>query len=125
MPRRITKEDSADIKMRFGIWLGLPPTSREPRTQEAFASSLGVHPETLTKWRKDPEVQRAKANALKLFWSKDISDVMQAIVKDAKDGKPASQRLFAEMMGLLEPAQKKGQSGPIDVIVKYKVDGEG
>jgi hypothetical protein len=44
-------------KKRFAEWLALPKKMRQPSTQKELADLLDVCPDTLTRWKADPEVR--------------------------------------------------------------------
>lgn len=116
---RGTKEEIADKKQQFGMWLGLPKEAREPKTQEALAKQLGTFTETLTKWKRDDIVKKAKDSALKLFYGsgEKMAIFMTSIEDGLKKNAPATQRLYAEMIGLVG-SQEKGKQEPVEIIIK-------
>ena len=116
---RGTKEEIEDKKQQFGMWLGLPKEAREPKTQEAMAEQLGTFTETLTKWKRDEIVKKAKNNALKLFYGggAKMAIFMKSIEDGLVKGAPATQRLYAEMIGLVG-SQEKGKQEPVEIIIK-------
>ena len=121
MPReRGTKEEVENKKQQFGMWLGLPKETREPQTQEVLAKQLGTFTEVLTKWKRDPIVKKAKDNALKLFYGsgEKMALFMKSIEEGLTENKPATQRLYAEMVGLVG-AQDKGKPEPVEIIIKH------
>ena len=116
---RGTKEEIEDKKQQFGMWLGLPKETREPKTQEAMAKQLGTFTETLTKWKRDEIVKKAKNNALKLFFGSggEMALFMKSMKDGLKEGKPATQRLYAELIGAVG-SQSDGKQEPVEIIVK-------
>jgi hypothetical protein len=58
-------EDARHLKLVN--WLTTPPNQREPRTQKAFAESLGVSERTIRDWKERPEVRAA--------WEKQAKEV--------------------------------------------------
>jgi len=120
---RGTKEEIISKKSQYGMWLGLPEEAREPSEQRELAKQLGVDITTLPKWKNDPLVIQAKENALKLFYKSGtkVALFLKSVEDGLRDGRPQTQRLYAEMAGLLEGREKK-TAGPLDIKVTYKTE---
>jgi len=116
---RLTREEVKVVKQQYGMWLGLPDAIREQKSQAEFAKDKGVSPSVLSRWNKDPIVLQAKEGALRMFYSSGdkIKLFMDSIETGLKKGSPATQRLFAEMAGLLDTKKQGVQS--IDFNVSY------
>lgn len=115
---RGTVEETKSRKQQFGMWLGLPPEARVPPTQEELAAQLEVNTTTLAKWKKDIIVIEAKENAVKLFFTSGpkMAEFMDSIDKGLKKGTAATQRLFAEMAGLV--GKGEGKMEPVEITIK-------
>jgi len=106
---RRTEAEVTDAKFQYGMWLGLSADAKKeaemPESQAAFARQVGVTEETICRWRSDPIVLKAKANAAKLYFGGDatVFAFMKALKEEAcsRAGKPADKRLFAEIAGLV------------------------
>lgn len=113
---RGTKEEVSEKKRQFGIWLGIPNIENE--TLQDIAKRIGVHSDLLSKWKKDPEVTRARDSAVKLNFSGDrLRLFLDSMDEGLAKANPSSQRLFAEISGLLEP--KAGRQAPVEIIIKH------
>ena len=97
MPRHLAGTTEA-LKRQFGIWLGMPPESRE-ETQVQLAKKLGVNPLTLVRWKQEPEVQAIARDALKILGGDKMTEVIKSLTKEAIDGNVQAMRLYMEWQG--------------------------
>jgi len=116
----IRAERAAKIQ-QFGIWLGMPEGSREPKTQEELAKQLGLHKDTLTDWKKLPEVQEIARNALQLMALGSNLEIWQKTIEKAMEGNIMAMRLYYNLTNQLKPKEVKG--GVRKFIVEYGIDG--
>jgi len=119
MPRiRGTKEEIADKKRQFGMWLGLPKEAREPSAQVDLAKKLGVSETTLAHWRNDDEVKKAKESAVKVLGGNDMYDIVKSLTMRAKEGSFQHQRLYMEWQGQIGGKQGN-KPEPVELIVRH------
>ena len=100
-----------DLKIQYGMYLGLPPDAREPKEQKEFAKVLGVTEQTLSHWKNDPVVKEAERNALQLFAQSHDLNVMKSMIEKAEAGSYQHQQLYWKWRGQLAekpvPSEKK------------------
>ena len=84
-------------KKRFAEWLAIPKKQRQPKTQKELAALLGVCPDTLTRWKSDPEVRALVDHHLRDRLEKELPDVFQVIIDKAKDGSYQYVKLILEL----------------------------
>jgi len=115
--------ETNDKKQQFGMWLGLPVAARpgDSKTQYQICEKIGITKKTASKWRQDPLVQDTARNIIKLLAGNDQVEVLNAIIKDAKGGQAAQQRIFAEMMGWIGTRKPDGGGTP-DFRVIFTTD---
>lgn len=101
MNTRIKNELLDDLKIRYGIWLGLPPVAKadDEKTIEEFAKKIGVSMVTLIRWKYDALVQDTARNALRMFGDDRKLQIINKIMDQAAAGEWQQQRLFMEWMG--------------------------
>jgi hypothetical protein len=82
---------------KFVEWLAVPKHMREPKTQKELAAHLDVCPDTLSRWKKNPELQ---ARVYKLALARleaVLPDVFQVIIDNALAGKFQYVKLALEL----------------------------
>jgi uncharacterized protein YjcR len=98
------KKDSERLK--FIDWLSLPSWSRDPQTQEELAQGLGVAPATLSDWKRQTgfwdEVREKVDECVK----EHHADVLGSVLRSARDGEVAAQKLYLEYVQGWAPKQK-------------------
>ncbi len=119
MRARGSKQEIEDKKQQFGMWLGIPPAFRVPKSQEEFGEKLGINVALLTRWKQDEIVIKAKEAAVKLLAGNDMYEVVQAMTAKAKEGNPQMARLFMEYLEQI--GTKKGRSEPIEFVIRHGV----
>jgi len=87
-------------RRKFQAWLALPTDIRQPRTQGEFANAIGVHETTLSKWKKLEGWQQEVDKLALTLIRDDLSDILRALVKEAKQGSPQHIKMYLEMLGL-------------------------
>jgi len=117
MRERGTKQEIEDWKRQFGMWLGLPESAREPKKQEHLAHQLGVSPETLTRWKRDPAVIKAKESAVRMLGGNDMYEVAKTITEKAKEGNFQMARLYMEWQGEIG-GRKQEKPEPVEIVIK-------
>lgn len=101
MTQRV-RNDSA--RMAFAAWLVLPPSQREPKTQDELAKQLGVAASTLSQWRRLPVIQ-AITKDWRESYKAHFSEVVDAMLRQARRGNVPAARLLAEILGELSPTK--------------------
>lgn len=102
-------KDWSANQRRFMEWLSLPSVEREPLTQRAFATALGVGEVTLSRWRKLPGFMAEVHKLITASLGDDYYDVMYSFKQEARKGSYQHQRMYFEMMGAyVEKHEVKG-----------------
>jgi hypothetical protein len=83
-----------------------------PKTKHGFAASVGVHPDSLKRWKRDERFQRAFEAEAKSAWrdTERVNDVLGAMFEAAKRGNVQAAKLWMEATGL----KKVGPGTPGD-----------
>jgi len=101
------KEDKKNKKLRamrkpteyelFINWIALPRIEREPRTQEEFAKKFGLHPGTLSEWKRKKGFYK-KVRKIRKKWIRDrLGDVLWGVFRKAvKEGNAAEAKLLLQ-----------------------------
>ena len=84
-------------KQYFAEWLALPKEIREPRTQKEVAVLLKVKPETLSRWKKEPEFQSLAYEKARGQLEAVLPDILQVIVDKAMEGNIHFVKLILEL----------------------------
>jgi Helix-turn-helix of insertion element transposase len=91
----------------YAMWLAVPPSAREPRTQVELAEQLGVSQAALYRWREEPGfVEKSWQYALEWIRTERVVEVIEAMYVDATTGplssaKVSAARLVLETAGIL------------------------
>lgn len=113
---------SAD-QLAFQAWLALPSGARNPRSQRALALQLEVDEGTLSDWKRLPAWADAVYALAMSHLTADLVPVLQAQVKQAKDGSlPHAQWLF-QLAGKWEPGASRHEhtgagGGPFRIVIE-------
>jgi transcriptional regulator with XRE-family HTH domain len=91
-------------RMAFASWLVLPPSQREPKTQEELARVLGVTSPTLSAWRRLPVIQAVTSDWKKAY-AAHFNELMDALWRRARSGNVQAIKLAAEILGELAPTK--------------------
>jgi len=119
-------ETSKDKKTQFGMYLGKPAHLREPKTREEFAKIIGVTPQTLSHWAKDPYVIDVARNYKKLEAQVHLDEVIKNLTERAKRNN-ADARTFLQWIGELDKSgrEKAEPLGKIEVeFITKKADSD-
>jgi hypothetical protein len=112
-------KDWSPNQRRFIEWLATPEHDRMPLNQRALATELGVHPVTLSKWRRHPGFM-ADVNALvDEHLADDYSDITDALKREARKGSFPHQKLYLELIGKYVQKQEVKHDGGVRVVVEY------
>jgi hypothetical protein len=99
-------------QLAFITWLATPAAARNPRTQAEFAEEIGVRPETLSRWKRDPDLIGAAGDAARELLGEDLPDIYAALVRKAKQGSFAHVKLALELAGhYVERREHTGAGG--------------
>jgi hypothetical protein len=93
-------------RMAFAAWLSTPAADRQPKTQRAFAKTLGVAHSTLVEWRRHPAVL-AVLQGWRDTYKANFSQVVEALERKARKGDVPAARLLAEVLGELSAAKSE------------------
>jgi len=70
---------------------------RQPRTAKQLAAELGVRPETISRWRRDPDLTRRVFDLIRDRLASEIPDIAGALIEKAKGGDVAAIRLVLNL----------------------------
>lgn len=111
-------------RMRFASWLVLTPSQRDPRTQQELAKEMGVANSTLSAWRRLPLIQ-AITKDWRESYKAHFSEVVDALMRQARRGNVPASRLLAEILGELAPTKTISAQGTLaDFLSQSKWDEE-
>ena len=91
-------------KAEFIEWYATPESLRDPRTQKELADILGVQPNTITDWKKDPRVLSAVKGLQQKAVVGSLSDIIESLIEQATD--VTNPRSVAASKILVEMADK-------------------
>lgn len=103
-PKPVRGQRNDTGRMRFASWLVLPPSQRQPRTQQELAKELGVADSTLSEWRRLPLIQ-AVTKDWRDAYAAHFSEIVDAMMRRARAGNVPAARLLAEILGQLAPTK--------------------
>lgn len=89
-----------DVQRQFMLFLALPKSHRQPKTQRAFAEKIGVDEATLWRWKRLPNFADEVATLARELVKDDVPDVLGTIRQKAKEGIPYHTNIFLAMAGL-------------------------
>jgi hypothetical protein len=92
------KETSEDLRIQYGIWLGMPPSCREIKEQKEWAKAHDIHPDTTVDWKDDPLVQKVRDSYMKFYGEKDKKDIVDNLIKLAKGSGPSAIQAIKQYM---------------------------
>lgn len=110
-------------KALYIAWHCVPASKRWPKYEVQLIDLLGLtNTRTIRQWKeKDPEIEERIADGPKKLLGEHIADVLEALVKVAKDADPKAhqdRKLFLEMTGQYKPSGKVAltgeDGGPVD-----------
>ena len=112
-------------KRQYAIWLGIPISARgeDERTQSQYSQKYFITEKTLSKWKRDPEVQAIAQDALKILGGRDVMQVIQTMTELAKIADPKNfndRKLFLEWQG--QVGTKKDDNLPIEFKVSFETN---
>lgn len=73
-------------QLAFVEWLATTKDERQPSTQEALAEQLDIHPRTLIRWKKIPEIRKAATERARELLGDDLPEIYAALTREAKAG---------------------------------------
>lgn len=100
-------------QLRFQVWLTTLPTERHPRTQQAYAKTVGMAEETLSRWKRLPGWGAAVYALAHQALDNDLVPILQAQAREARKGSlPHAQWLF-DLAGKWTPRAKVEHGGVV------------
>ena len=81
----------------FAEWLAVPRQLRHPKTQKEFAARLDVCPDTLSRWKKDPDLQAQVYTLAHKRLENSLPDVLGVIIDNAMAGSYQFVKLILEL----------------------------
>ena len=103
MSRNVNFEGFSAEQLQFMLALADP---EDHRTQKEIAAELGLRPETLTRWKKEPGFGEAVWDLTYRNLESTIGRVSSVLLRQAMQGDTRCLRLFFEVIGKIG-AQKK------------------
>ena len=98
-------------QLQFQVWLASPPSERQPTTQHAFAREVGVHPVTLSEWKRLPGWGSAVYTLAHALLENDLVPILHAQAREARRGSlPHAQWLF-DLAGKWSPKHRLEHTG--------------
>ena len=89
------KKKFSEQEQAFIDYLATPADKRQ--TQKELAKEIGVTPKTLSLWKKRPEIiEAAYQRKVELVKANDTPEIIDALVKKAKEGSYNHIKLFKE-----------------------------
>lgn len=110
MGRKVNTDKWTPDQLQVQRWLAMPTKMRQPKTQKALATQIGISEEVITRWKKLPGWSDAVSEIVRIWLFDDLPDVLKKLVVEAKKGSVRHQRLFLDALGWL--TQKHEISGP-------------
>jgi hypothetical protein len=91
--RKLTPNQEA-----FAAWLAIPRKDRVPATQGVLAAKLGVRENTLSDWKKKPEITALSNGLAYDELRRRIPEVLGALAREAEGGSFQHQQLFLKLL---------------------------
>jgi len=95
--------------IKFAQWLATPRQFREVKTQKEFAQSIGVNEDTLSDWKKKPELWNLFRKFLSNWIKERIPDAIGGLYSNAcNEGKSKEVLAFVRLgyMDINKPNKK-------------------
>lgn len=113
-------------KQAYIAWACVPKSKRWPRTEQEFASLIGLsNTATIRKWKiNDPEIGERIAALPKALLANHVADVLEAMVTVASDPIPqatAERKLFLEIAGVYNPKGSIDMKGLMGTVTLDEV----
>jgi len=86
-------------QLKFIEWLARTKYDRTPPTQALFAEELRVRPETLSRWRRIPELGEAVTERARDLLGDDLPEIYGALRREAIQGSFQHIKLSLELTG--------------------------
>ena len=99
------------IKAEYIKFLASPDKSK---TNEEWAKEKGVHPSTLSDWKRDPEFKRRLTKEVESQLSDAIPEIYQALRKRAKAGDISAINLILKQLEILR-SDKQEHTHSVDM----------
>lgn len=111
-----TTEQQAAIE-----WLALPSHLRNPKSQVELAAEIGVHPITITKWKRKPEFVKAFTELARNYLRGELPAVYGALTREAVEGDIAAIKLYLQLLGEITERSTITLEGSSDSPVALQV----
>lgn len=98
-------------QLRFIAWLALPKAQRAPKTHQLLAQQIGVHPDTLTDWKRLPSFMDDVNALARELVKHDIADILGVIRREAKRANLPYVNMALAMAGMAHDLAAAGR-GP-------------
>ena len=99
-------------------WLATSKYDRSPPTQALLADSLGVRPETITRWKREQEFNEAVTARARELLGDDLPEIYGALRREANAGSFQHIKLALELAG----EYQEHTSSDIKIVVEYEND---
>ena len=108
----------------FIAWLATPSSAREPHTQAELAEKLRVRPETLSRWKGDPDLIRTVGDTARELIGDDLPEIYSTLRRKAKQGSFPHLKMALELAGhYVEKRELTGKDGtPLTFTLKLGDD---
>ena len=105
----LDKELHEAQRIQYGMWLGLPKSSRleDEKTEDAYSKKICISLKTLNKWKKEPFVKKIAENALKFYGEGKNKEIIDKLRDEALSGSVPAMKLWMEWQGFF--ASKKAK----------------
>lgn len=80
-------------------WFAMPPADRTPKTQRALAELVGVHEQTISRWKQLPGFADAVTHLARRLLAEDLPAIYGALRDQAKQGSFQHIKLALELAG--------------------------
>lgn len=106
---------------KFIEWLA-DPGKRKPPTQYQLAETMGVRPETLTRWKREPELMKAVRVRSRELLGEDLPKIYEALRLQANAGSFQHIKLALELTGEYQETNRHEIDGQLKIKVIYDDD---
>src|SRR3954451_24815963 len=96
---------------QFAQWMALPRRLRDPDTHGDMAKNLGVAADTLSDWKKRDDFWAKVKEYRSTFLKETIPNILDAAIREAKQGSFNDRRLLLEMAQEYLPVSRQEVTG--------------
>ena len=94
----------------FVQFCAMPRVLREIKTQREFAQKFEISEDTLTDWKRTPGFLNMVRQLILEREQEGLSDVINALYKQAKKGKPGAAKLWLQYVGELQTKRSNNKN---------------